>query len=145
MSMHCYIGILNDDETVDCVHCHFDGYPKYVGLLLYLHYQDENKIRELISHGSLDSLGMEIGVKHNADEETLRSMGHQFRHQCSFNFRDLEEEMKVFNLHVSHKQLSWEKCYFFSNGKWFFRERNAKKLEDLKELLQSNRYLPQEE
>lgn len=55
MSTRSYIGILEPDETVTCIYCHFDGYPEHMGPVLTEAYNTEEKVRSLIGLGCLSS------------------------------------------------------------------------------------------
>lgn len=57
MSTTCYIGIENRNMSVDAIYCHYDGYIDGVGRTLFDNYKDVNKIKELISLGSISTLG----------------------------------------------------------------------------------------
>lgn len=59
MGTRCLIGIENKDKTVDYVYCGHDGYPSGVGLTLSKHYNEE-KLRDLITHGWMSSLDKDI-------------------------------------------------------------------------------------
>ena len=43
------------------IYCHWDGYPDHQAPILCAHYNDINKIKKLISLGSISKLGPEIG------------------------------------------------------------------------------------
>lgn len=60
MSTRSRIGILNQDNTVTSIYCHFDGYLSGVGLTLHHHYRSPDKIVELISLGDMSSLAPTI-------------------------------------------------------------------------------------
>ena len=51
------------DGTVQQVYCHWDGYLDHNGKILFQHYQDPFKLRDLIDLGDLSSLGTVIGSK----------------------------------------------------------------------------------
>ena len=65
MSTRSVIAKVTTDGTVQAVYCHGDGYPSGVGMLLMEHYQDADKVSQLIALGCLSSLGPEIGEKHD--------------------------------------------------------------------------------
>ena len=44
-------------EDVKVIYCHHDGYFEYVGAVLLEHYNNPDKVRELIKLGNLSSLG----------------------------------------------------------------------------------------
>lgn len=69
MSTRSLIGILNEDDTVDWVYCHWDGYIDHVGRMLRDHYKSEPKIRELLLNGDLSSLEEEISMIKFYDKE----------------------------------------------------------------------------
>jgi hypothetical protein len=65
MSTRSNIGILREDNTVEMIYCHFDGYLDGVGQLLRDHYADTQKIEALVGLGSISSLAADIGEKHD--------------------------------------------------------------------------------
>ncbi|MBQ3143436.1 MAG: hypothetical protein IJB89_02870 [Akkermansia sp.] len=71
MSTRSNIGIWNEDGSLDVIYCHWDGYPSYNGAVLLHHYQDLEKIRELIALGDISSL--EKNVKPAEGEHTFES------------------------------------------------------------------------
>ena len=71
MSTRSHIGIWNEDGSLDVIYCHWDGYPSYNGALLLHHYQDPEKIRELIALGDISSLAE--SVKPMEGEHTFES------------------------------------------------------------------------
>jgi len=60
MATRSTIGIRNSDNSIDMVYCHWDGYFEGVGLTLKENYNSEDKVRELLSLGSISSLGKDI-------------------------------------------------------------------------------------
>lgn len=58
MSTRSHIGVRNTDGTVDYIYCHWDGYPENNGKILVNHYQDMDKVNELMKLGDLSSLDM---------------------------------------------------------------------------------------
>jgi hypothetical protein len=56
MSTRARIAIENQDETVDSIYCHFDGYINSVGKTLFEHY-DQEKLERLLELGDISSLG----------------------------------------------------------------------------------------
>lgn len=72
MSTNSKIGILNKDNTVTSIYCHWDGYLDHVGSVLTTYYNTEEKVRELISLGCLSSLYPKVkpdpGVPHSFNE-----------------------------------------------------------------------------
>ena len=84
MSTRSYIGVLNNDFTVDYIYCHWDGYIEHNGVLLVEHYNDEQTVRDLISLGNLSSLRPKISAPEGA-EHTFDS---RLQDVCLFYGRD---------------------------------------------------------
>ena len=57
-----------DEQPIRAIYCHWDGSPDYVGRILHDHYQDVEKVRELIDLGDLSSLGETIGEQVGFDD-----------------------------------------------------------------------------
>lgn len=53
------------DGTVQQVYCHWDGYLENNGQILFKHYVDPFKTRDLIDQGDISSLGEVVGEKHD--------------------------------------------------------------------------------
>ena len=93
------IAVRHEDNTVTAVYVNWDGYPGYVGKMLFNHYDTEEKIRELISYGSISSLRPEIGIKHperNPHEfgsAAWRWHERAYRDMTTFHARDCEGDM----------------------------------------------------
>ena len=71
MSTRSHIGIQNEDGSLDVIYCHWDGYPAHNGAILLHHYQDQEKIRELIALGDISSLAK--AVKPTSKEHNFES------------------------------------------------------------------------
>jgi len=56
MASRCRVGIMNEDESVDSIYIHYDGYFEGVGQALLDKYNDAEAIRELIADGNHKSL-----------------------------------------------------------------------------------------
>ena len=64
MSTNGSIAIRNTNGTITAIYSHWDNYPDHAGRILKEHYNTDEKIRTLLSHGNLSVLNVEIGVKH---------------------------------------------------------------------------------
>lgn len=64
MATRSMIGILREDGVVTGIYCHFDGYiDNGVGQMLVEHWNDKDKVEELMKLGDLSVLGKTIGEK----------------------------------------------------------------------------------
>ena len=72
MSTRSIIAIRQKDGSIKCNYCHWDGGPEYNGVILWKHYQDRKKVKELIALGSLSYLAPNVapepGVEHSFDK-----------------------------------------------------------------------------
>ena len=78
-------------KKIKAVYCHNDGYLAHVGTVLDSHYQDEDRVDELLSYGDLSFLDENIGEKINFDDIELRNTNHQ----CIFYSRDRGEKQST--------------------------------------------------
>lgn len=117
MGTRSRIGILNDDNTVTSVYCHWDGYPEHNGKILYNYYNTKEKILELLSYGNISSLGENIGTAHDFNKPVSGI--------CTFYGRDRGENDVLPFISES------EKCYYdngeeynylYKDGKWFIND-----------------------
>lgn len=90
MSTRSTISILKNDGTIEQIYAHWDGYISNNGALLLMHYQDPQKVKELIALGNVSSLNKELypkkDKKHGLNKDA-REPG-----VTSFYGRDGEEE-----------------------------------------------------
>ena len=91
------------DGTVGQVYCHWDGYLEHNGMILYKHYSDPFKLRQLMDLGDLSSLRPNIGTQHAFDRAP--------EDECTFYKRDRKE-----NGVIAKKFASYE--HFLIDGQW---------------------------
>ncbi|MGL5959085.1 MAG: hypothetical protein ACRCZZ_10960 [Phocaeicola sp.] len=60
MATRCNIGIINSDQSIQVIYCHFDGYYDHTGILLTKHYLEIEKIQALIELGDIRQLQPEL-------------------------------------------------------------------------------------
>lgn len=124
MSTNSTISIQHKDGSIDGVYCHWDGYPSWNGQILYAFYNTPEKVNELISHGGISSLGMNIGEKLPEDwDEAYKAKKNNF--QCEFYTRDRGEEIEISHDKDIEQQ---EYNYLFEEGneKWYLVDGNTK-------------------
>ena len=63
MATRSTIGMVQEGGTIRSIYCHFDGYPKGVGVTLKNCYTDSATIENLLDLGDLSVLDVEIGEK----------------------------------------------------------------------------------
>ena len=112
MSTRSFIGILNENQTVDFIYCHFDGYLEHNGKILKEHWNTEGKIRELLKLGDLQSLGTEIGEKHDGNARASYEQKEKTKNWCCAYGRDIDKyENNNLTLHdnVEIAEYKWKK------------------------------------
>ena len=67
MATRSLIAISNNNGSFEAIYCHWDGYPRGVGKVLFEHYTDYEKIRKLIYTGDVSSFD-ENGVPNHYTE-----------------------------------------------------------------------------
>ena len=104
MATRSTIAIEYADGTVGQIYAHWDGYLEHNGKILFEHYQDPFKVRDLIDLGDVSSLGANLGEKHDFDErynpETLADT------RCTFYGRDRGEtgcEARMFKNYADYR------------------------------------------
>lgn len=55
MATRATIALQNDDGTFSSIYSHWDGYPSYVGRILYEHYKTLPEVQKLIEDGDVSS------------------------------------------------------------------------------------------
>lgn len=115
--------------SVRAVYCHHDGSPDGVGRILFEHYRDKNKVKQLINLGGLSSLGKNIGP----ENPELDDWGFQKEEVTIAYYRDLEiHEIHSF-VYQNRDKLSevsrqtneagystLRHLYYFHDGQWYY-------------------------
>lgn len=152
MATRSVIGVMHGDNC-KAVYCHWDGYLANNGRILNDHYNSA-KANELVSLGSLSSLGRDIGEKHPFDNPfeygSPEYIAHrkEFENMCTFYFRDRGETFdgETFKTFASYEDLlqyyvhgSWcEYVYIMKDGLWYVDQLNGAGLELLSDALVAN-------
>lgn len=88
MATRSFIGMLHPDNTATYIYCHWDGYPRHNGFILYNNYNTASKVKELIDLGSLSVLRENVGEKHDPNQHVGSvSIGRKNK-WCEVYYRD---------------------------------------------------------
>ena len=118
------------DNTVHQVYCHWDGYLDHNGRILFEHYKDPYKLRELMDLGDISSLGREIGEKHpfsphGSKEDEVAYNAAQEAGWTTFYARDRGEtgvqakKFEDFEDYVENHQDEEYEYILRTDGKWY--------------------------
>ena len=126
MATRSTISIHKNDGEILSVYCHWDGYYEYNGVILYNFYDTADKVKKLISYGSISSLGTEIGKKH----DFMKSY-----YGCTFYHRDRREEkdIQVYEVHsdvnpyVNVDEEEYNYMFVESKNAWLVKKENSPK------------------
>jgi len=130
------------DGTVEQVYCHWDGYLEHNGKILFEHYTDPFKLRDLIDMGGISSLGKVIGKKHpfgpawnetniakkakiESEFEAAREAGY-----TTFYARDrgedvTKEQFVDFQDYLAHHQYEEYEYILRKDGNWYVKCHDA--------------------
>ena len=122
MSTRSHVGISTIEEGINYVkyvYCHFDGYTiNGVGQMLFEHYKDEEKVKELISLGDISFLEKNI----NPSKDSNHSFDTPEKDVTVFYHRDRgDEENKPYKIYdfQYYPDKMIEYVYLFENGEWY--------------------------
>lgn len=98
------------------IYCHWDGYIEHNGMLLYIFYNTEAKVKELIDLGFLSELGAKIGTKVDFQKRVEdEAYFNETFNQCVAYHRDKGEKKEIlYKLDTDAHYI-----YIFKKGKWF--------------------------
>lgn len=123
------------DNTVQQVYCHWDGYLEHNGAILFEHYKDPFKLRDLIDLGDLSSLGSVIGSKHpfspHGDGDQAAYDAAKEAGYCTFYGRDRGEtgvaakRFKDFADYVANHQYEEYEYILRKDGNWYVSKYNG--------------------
>jgi hypothetical protein len=119
MATRSNIGILNKDNTITSVYCHWDGYPSHNGKILLENYDTEEKVRELLKEGDISSL------EPNCTKPELHSFENKIDGYTVYYGRDRGEENtkpKTDSALLKQKMFDNDYGYLFdtNTNKWLF-------------------------
>ena len=121
MATRARIGIALDNGNTFSIYSHWDNYPIHNGAILLLYYNSEDKVRELLSHGDMSSLGVKTGgdVPHEFYSREHNNIG--FPSVCTFYHRDRGDNfcpaVELTREEMIHKE---QFCYLWKDGKWWY-------------------------
>ena len=121
MATRARIGIALPNGNASSIYSHWDNYPDYNGAILLLYYNSEDKVRELLSHGDMSSLGVKTGgdVPHEFYSREHNSIG--FPSVCTFYHRDRGDNLCPAIEMTRQEMIHQEQfSYLWKDGKWWY-------------------------
>lgn len=122
MATRSAIGYETADGRIRAKYSHWDGYPEYTGKVLEEHYQDDQKIREMVELGDQSVLGEEIYPQGDHDfespEDNVTVFYGRDRGEQNFDPREFADPAEM----EEHYRNSWvEYLYVRMNDVWMMR------------------------
>ena len=122
MATRSTIAIQLENGSIKQVYCHWDGYLENNGKILMKYYNNAEIIKELISKGSISSLGINI----NPSKDSKYYFNSPQKDVCVFYHRDRNEELYIDsfeNFEEYSKNGNFEEFnYIFKDNEWYYFE-----------------------
>ena len=129
MATRSTIALEYADGTIGQVYCHWDGYIAHNGKILFEHYVDPFKTRELLDQGDISSLGTVVGEKHDFSRLDTQMPAEDYErlygHMTTFYGRDRGESgtgAKTFTDFADYEQNFQHEEYAYilrKDGNWY--------------------------
>lgn len=127
MGTRSNIGIVNLDNSIDAIYCHWDGFLSYNGKILLQHYTSTDIVNQLMDLGDLSSLNEKLypddskpHTFQNAQDDVCVAYGRE-RSESDVDcktFINIDE----FEKYAIGTDAEYQ--YLFNSGKWTYRETN---------------------
>jgi len=112
MATRSSIGILTNKNEIHSIYCHSDGYLEHNGCLLFVHYSDVEKLKQLISLGNISALDKDLYSgktvaysrdmgeplqKNKCDVESLQSFRTNICFDYTYVFKEKNKKWYIFS------------------------------------------------
>ena len=121
MSTRSVISMKVGDDKYRAIYCHSDGYLTFNGAMLFDHYTDENKVKELLDLGDISCLGPLVNPDptrpHSFDYEErqenvvvayARDRGEKKREAREFTLEELKEWDWIEYIYIFDENKKWK-------------------------------------
>ena len=105
------------DGTVGQIYCHWDGYLRNNGQILYTHYQDPFKVRELLDNGDMSSLDTTVEGCSFYKERGEDCPQNMYKNADEY-FADCQQEEYDYILRQVEGEAVWFVRCYATNGAW---------------------------
>jgi hypothetical protein len=122
MATRSTIAIMNEDGSVRKIYCLWDGEPSHNGKILLEHYQDPEKIQQLMALGDISSLGAKVdgGIGHSF-YNPLEGQTVSYNRDRGGTGSDAVVYPTIKKYHASNNMDGEYYHYLFKGGSWVFR------------------------
>ena len=116
MATRSHIGIKQSDGTINYIYCHYDGYPEHNGSVLVNHYQNIDKVNQLLDLGDLSTLSEEIGEQQDFNNRETHNEKWCLAYGRDRGERNITKRNTTFEELLRDDNVSY--LYVFDNDKW---------------------------
>ena len=124
MSTHAKIMLVDSNNIVTGIYCHFDGYLDGVGATLLKHYSDLDKVKDLIALGSISylekSIECPLGHSFNTPIKGYTVAYHRDRGEDFCQSRGVIENGIIKN--IAFEEYNY--VYFESDSEWYLKSKD---------------------
>lgn len=124
MATHAKIMLVDSDNIVTGIYCHFDGYLDGVGATLLEHYSDLDKVKDLIALGSISylekSIECPLGHSFNTPIKGYTVAYHRDRGEDFCQSRGVIEDGIIKN--IAFEEYNY--VYFESDSEWYLKSKD---------------------
>lgn len=122
MATRSAIGYVDDSGNIHSVYCHWDGYPSYVGAVLYTFYNNLEAIKRLIEKGDMSSILDAAGEDETKSHLPVGPVHyHEWRNEDWDGVKP-KTHGNVEAVLACRREQCAEYFYLFKNGKWLCHE-----------------------
>jgi len=109
MATRSFIGIENEDDVIEAVYCHWDGYLEHNGVILFNHYNTRGKVSLLINQGGLSILGEKLKLCKFYSEMGEQIETHKYTNRQSYVDDCLDGVDFIYLFTKENKWIFWNK------------------------------------
>jgi hypothetical protein len=123
MGTRSRIAVKLEDNTIKSVYCHWDGYPSYVGRMLFKHHNNKESALKIIELGDLSSLAESLEKPEDHSFESPKEGYSVFYGRDRGETGIKAQTNHVFNglITTANKcDAEWVYLFDIEKNKWFF-------------------------
>lgn len=116
MATRSHIGIKQPNGTIDYIYSHWDGYPEHHGPILVNHYNNIDKINQLLELGSVSVLAEEIGEQQDFNDRSTHRDNWCLAYGRDRGEKNIEKQNASFKELLEDDYVDY--LYIFENNEW---------------------------
>lgn len=138
MSTRGMIGLREQDGSILAIPCQHDCYPTGAGMVLYLYYTDETRVRKLLALGEIANVRPRMEksepIPPNGNDGVVFAY-HRDGDSPYFSPEKYKDRKDFLNPKTNHGA---DYCYLFEDDIWYVGDVHSKKWKSLKDALKGD-------